>query len=191
MSATSPDPDPYRILVVCTGNICRSPAGELLLQQRLGGTVAVSSAGTGALVGQPVDPQMQGLLGVDSSTFAARQLTPALLKNSDLLLAMTAEHRSRSVQEFPALVRRAFTFREFARVLQLPEVSALLDPALSPGENLRVVVPQMGARRALVRVPAEENDVPDPYGQSADRFAEAFTLIEECVDRIATALGRG
>ncbi|GAB3624535.1 hypothetical protein GCM10027418_26200 [Mariniluteicoccus endophyticus] len=42
--------------MVCTGNICRSPAGHLLLQRYLGDSVEVTSAGTHALVGQPVDP---------------------------------------------------------------------------------------------------------------------------------------
>jgi protein-tyrosine phosphatase len=70
-----------RVLVVCTGNVCRSPAAELLLRDRLGAAdVDVASAGVHALVGQPVDPPVAELLverGVAPGGFRARQLDAA------------------------------------------------------------------------------------------------------------------
>ena len=53
---------PFRILTVCTGNICRSPVAERLLQAGLGDAVAVSSAGVRAVVGDPIHPGMVALL---------------------------------------------------------------------------------------------------------------------------------
>mgnify|MGYP002738687724 CR=1 FL=1 len=49
---------PYRILTVCTGNVCRSPAAERLLEHTLNPSVTVRSAGTRALVGEPIHPPM-------------------------------------------------------------------------------------------------------------------------------------
>ena len=54
--------EPFSILVVCTGNVCRSPAAERLLASKLGSTVQVASAGTHALVGQPISEPMAALL---------------------------------------------------------------------------------------------------------------------------------
>ena len=54
--------DFFTILTVCTGNLCRSPAAERLLASKLGPTVKVSSAGTHALVGQPISEPMAALL---------------------------------------------------------------------------------------------------------------------------------
>ena len=70
----------FAVLVVCIGNVCRSPAVEHLLRSALDGdsTVAVHSAGTRALVGQPVQPPMKRLLGRQGhtvDTFAARAVT--------------------------------------------------------------------------------------------------------------------
>jgi protein-tyrosine phosphatase len=88
------------ILIVCTGNICRSPIGEALLRassavSRPGLTVA--SAGLAALQGHPADPLAVKLLaerGIDLSAHRARQLTPELVAAADLILVMdTAQQR--------------------------------------------------------------------------------------------------
>jgi protein-tyrosine phosphatase len=70
-----------RILVVCIGNICRSPMAESLLAQRLSGRspdIWVGSAGLAALVGRPADPIAQTLMqerGLAISDHRARQIT--------------------------------------------------------------------------------------------------------------------
>jgi protein-tyrosine phosphatase len=87
-----------RVLMVCSGNICRSPMAEGLLRTRFArlGAGTVTSAGIHALVGRPADPLAVGLLaerGVDISAHRARQLTPDLLAASDLVLVMEDAHR--------------------------------------------------------------------------------------------------
>ena len=71
----------FRVLVVCTGNICRSPMAEHLLRAGLAARgvegVEVSSAGTHGLVGEPVQQHASAVLterGIDHSAFAARRL---------------------------------------------------------------------------------------------------------------------
>lgn len=84
------------ILVVCVGNICRSPTAEHLLRDALGNCACtVSSAGLGALVGNPVDPAALEVLrrhGHTPAPHQARQLDDALLAESDLVLVMEKEH---------------------------------------------------------------------------------------------------
>src|SRR5512136_1311836 len=86
-----------RVLVVCVGNICRSPMAEALLRARLGHwpRFDVSSAGLSALVGRPADESTVALMrerGIDISAHRARQLTPRLVAGSDLVLVMETGH---------------------------------------------------------------------------------------------------
>src|SRR4029453_8342341 len=108
----------FSILAVCTGNVCRSPAVERLLASRLGPTVSVTSAGTHALVGHSIAEPMAALLrggGLEPDGFEARRLSERMLKEADLVLAMTRAQRGLVVDLWPPAVRRAFTLREFAR----------------------------------------------------------------------------
>jgi protein-tyrosine phosphatase len=80
------------ILVVCVGNICRSPMAEALLRKAIESRgIAVSSAGIGALVGHAADETAQALMlerGIDISCHRARQLDGQLVREADLILVM-------------------------------------------------------------------------------------------------------
>ena len=89
-----------RILVLCTGNICRSPMAEALLRARLAAlrpALSVSSAGLAAPEGRPADTLAVALLGergLDLAAHRSRQLTPELVAAADLILVMeTAQQR--------------------------------------------------------------------------------------------------
>jgi protein-tyrosine phosphatase len=83
------------ILVLCVGNICRSPVAEAFLKAELPGK-SVRSAGLGALVGHPADPTAQTLAsaeGLDLADHRAQQVTPAMLGEADLILVMSRDQR--------------------------------------------------------------------------------------------------
>ena len=82
------------ILIICIGNICRSPIGEGLLQTKLP-HVNVSSAGIAAMVGYPADPHSVYIMkeqGIDISTHLARQVDHEMLSDADLILTMEHQH---------------------------------------------------------------------------------------------------
>ncbi len=82
------------VLIVCVGNICRSPMGEYLLREaakQSGIDINVSSAGIGALVGHGADKIAVGVMlenGIDVSDHCARQIDEDLVKNNELILVM-------------------------------------------------------------------------------------------------------
>lgn len=83
------------ILVVCTGNICRSPVAAAMLAAALPGS-RVSSAGLGALVGHGVEPTARELAegdGLDLADHQARQLSGTMLAEADLILVMSEGQR--------------------------------------------------------------------------------------------------
>ncbi|MXP48566.1 protein tyrosine phosphatase [Pantoea sp. Eser] len=78
------------VLVVCVGNICRSPTGERLFKRALPNT-QVSSAGLGALVGCPADQTASDVAaahGLSLEGHQAQQLTADMFRNVDLILVM-------------------------------------------------------------------------------------------------------
>ncbi len=99
-----------RILIVCTGNICRSPMAQGFFT-RYGWDGFVESAGLNALVGEPADPLAIRCMeekGIDLSTHRARQLVPSLLHATELVL--TASRRQAEAVEgmFPWTKGRVF-----------------------------------------------------------------------------------
>lgn len=84
-----------RILVLCHGNICRSPAAEHMLRVRLSDRYTIDSAGVGALVGRGADETVAQLLqarNIDVSAHEAKQVTRTMLSRFDLVLVMEQEH---------------------------------------------------------------------------------------------------
>ncbi len=163
----------FTVLVVCTGNICRSPLAERLLQSGFDefapGEFSISSAGTRGLTGRGVEPKIAEIAarhGLSMSGFDAKELTPELIKQAHLILTMEREHRSRIVQLVPAALRRTFTLRELARIL--PHVPA--ETAAQPAQRWHSLVALAQRYRRQPEEPSFD-DVVDPYGCS-DRVYE-------------------
>jgi protein-tyrosine phosphatase len=172
---------------VCTANICRSPAFEALLGNAVGPSVRVSSAGLRARVGEDVDPDMRKLLDGFRPDFAARQVTPDLLRAADLVLTMTRDQRSAVVGLEPGAVRRAFTVREFAALVAMAADRGVGADIAAPGRRLAALAAAAPRLRSLRA--AGDDDVPDPYGRGADAHERAHALLRDAVAAIVAAVG--
>jgi protein-tyrosine-phosphatase len=126
-------PDPGHILVVCTGNICRSPMGAALLQHALSGqpeplrSLKVISAGVASHEGDPASPHAVTALkkvGLDLSSHRSRPITQKLLDSSVLVLCMTESHRDMIEMTADPAHPRVHLFKEFTGAkhdLEIPD----------------------------------------------------------------------
>ena len=145
--SSASDTGAFEVLVVCTGNICRSPMGEQVLRRAfaeagLDGAVTVSSAGTGDWhIGQGAQPGAERVLAEAGypTTHAARQITPSMVNGAGLVLAADRGH-----------------LRALRRLADDPDRVRLL----------RSFDPD-----------ADDDDVPDPYQQSDDQFREVLGML--------------
>ncbi|WP_426996771.1 low molecular weight phosphatase family protein [Pseudarthrobacter sp. N5] len=179
-------PTPVRILTVCTGNICRSPVAERLLQAGLDQVLPhgfeVASAGTRAMVGEPIQPLSADIIrtfGGSAHDFASRQLTREILGATDIVLTMTAKHRGEVLELDASLLKRTFTIREFARMLDVLEERERLQKhgGNAPATDSRTLWRGLPARAASVRhlslaADAADNDVIDPFRRSEDHYRQ-------------------
>lgn len=133
-SKQSPAPETLRVLVVCMGNICRSPMAEGVLRQRLAARqpalpVEVDSAGThGYHEGAPPDPRAQSAAlrrGVDISKLRARKVEAVDFIRFDLLLAMDEDNRTALLEaaadEHHGKVRLLLEFAPEGAVRSVPD----------------------------------------------------------------------
>ncbi|MCB0906729.1 MAG: low molecular weight phosphotyrosine protein phosphatase [Nocardioidaceae bacterium] len=159
------DPGPYRIAVVCLGNICRSPTAEVVLEELLdrGGLAAevrVDSFGTGTWhIGERMDARSAAVLaaeGYDPDVHRARRLPADWTDDYDLVLAMDNSHLDELLETSrsrPDLAGRVRLFRDF-------------DP-VDPG-----------------------GEVPDPYYGGPQGFEEVLAMVERTSVAIVAALQR-
>lgn len=158
---TTPAGTPYRVAVVCLGNICRSPMADVVVNDRLesaglDGRVEVISAGTGGWhIGGPMDRRAAALLtthGYDATRHRAQQIEAAWFDDVDLVLAMDTDNFADLVELGPA--SRVRMFRDF-------------DPRVRP---------------------VGDRDVPDPYFGGDDGFEDVLAIVERTADVLVAVL---
>ena len=192
-------PDQFRVLFVCTGNICRSAIAEQVFRARYGSEfIAFASAGTGALVGAPMPEQAAEIsrhLGGDPNAHAGQQLSKIFVESADIVIALTRDHRSEIVRTLPRSNRYTFTLREFARLIESYADDAGAEtitrrPDVSLADSLRSAIPMLAAQRGYAKAPPtlEDDDVIDPYRRSQEVYDLAGAQISDAVDRIAFAI---
>jgi protein-tyrosine phosphatase len=156
---------PYRVCLVCLGNICRSPMAETVLRAALteaglDGAVVVDSAGTGDWhIGEPMNSAARAALtrrGYDGSAHRASQFEASWLPRRDLILAMDARNL--------ADLRRMAGAHGRDRIRLFGEVGGL-------GE-------------------AGDAEIPDPYGGDAAEFGYVLDLLRSAAPVIAARLAR-
>ncbi len=180
-----------RVLFVCSGNICRSPLGAQVLTARLGPDApafVVESAGTIAQDGAPMDGAAAAQsvrLGGDPSGHRSRYLTPEIVASADLVLTAERSHRAAAVGLAPRASKRAFTIKQFARVIDGLEPGDLADVG-SPQE----LVERVARLRGVVPPPADPaaDDVDDPYRRSESTHVRVADEIDSALVTIADAL---
>lgn len=190
----------FRILTVCTGNVCRSPLAEQLLRARLNPSiVTVKSAGVSALVGVGMpEPALEwaNRLGVtDAASHVAQQVTVELIRGADLVLAMSRDHRRALVELTPAATRKTFTIRELAHIaagISDDELRAEVAGSTDAVQALRGAVDLASALRGVVEPVAspDDLDVIDPYRQSAAVYEQSATQLAPAADAVALFLAR-
>jgi protein-tyrosine phosphatase len=182
-----------RILVVSTGNVCRSPYIERRLRQLLDGTDAVvESAGTRALVGAAIEPGSTAALaavGADAAGFASRQLVPALLDQADIVITATQQHRGEAVALHPRALRKTFTLGELADLVRDADLASEAGSATDGTPWAAVVADVARGRRGLNPArTADESDIYDPYGRGPEAYDRMSHEIESQVHVVADAL---
>lgn len=186
-----------KILIVCTGNICRSPFIERLLQHQIdqrqtGPAVDVRSAGTGALVGSAMNAQAAAQLsryGGDATGFVAQDLTAALIDESDLVLTATRSHRGKVALMSPKVLRRVFTFCDFADLVSGMDGPG--DPGARNGSRdwVRQLTEAAASSRGLrPPLPPASADIIDPYRRSDAVFEAMATQIADAMPAVVHAL---
>ncbi|MCM3884759.1 protein-tyrosine-phosphatase [Frankia sp. R82] len=187
---------PWTVLMVCTGNLCRSPLAQYLaaayFPARRGTPasagvpeqLAIASAGVHARADDTMHRHSAELLqarGIDPTGFHSRRLTTELVERSDLVLCATRDHRSAVVTRSPRALRRTFTLREFARLTSAVRLADLpIGPVRPAGELL--VAAALSARAAGRVVPAELDDLTDPLGAGRARFEACASMIDDALN---------
>lgn len=153
-------------MFVCTGNTCRSPFAEKLLEKMLkkkygeeAEDFKISSAGTYAFSGVKPPPnaiQTAREYGVDLSGHRSRSIHLSMLEGSDIVLCMTSHHKTQLVAKFPWFEDRIFVLREYA--------------GMEPSED-----PETGQ---------VNYNIIDPIGQGREVYHKVFGQIKDAIEKI-------
>ena len=154
------DKNKYQVLLVCTGNTCRTPMAEGILKARLAEQgaqmVHVKSAGIGAMDGMPasfIGVSVSRMHNVNIMHHRSQQVTKKLMDKSDLVLVMAENHMNYMHEKFPQHLHKVHLLKNFGN-----------------------------------DDPPEDPNVFDPIGSDAEIYEEVFLGLEVEMDRITSML---
>ncbi|MGV8896371.1 MAG: low molecular weight phosphatase family protein [Rhodoglobus sp.] len=192
--------EPFRILVVCTGNLVRSAIAAQLLRVRLaelGTEVAIIGAGTRATEGDrmPIEAERVSLrYGGNPEGHRAHPLTAELVAAADLVLTAEREHRAKVVSLAPRASQTTFTLNQFARLIRSLDGAAapaeLAGTILSTREMLVAIAADAAGQRGYVPPPddVKHDDIADPYRRPQQEYDKAGVEIDAAVSTIVSGL---
>ena len=174
--------EPVDVLVVCTGNLCRSPIIETMLRAQLPDLV-VRSAGTHApRGGPPWHPwaiEVLDEIGLEAAG-TAKRLREADVKAATLILTAEGMHRGVVVRHDPTAAERCYTLLEAARLLRRAPVP--------PGFGIPKLIEHLDM--SLKAWPMEHNDdLADPILGTLNDFRWCREVVEDCLEVIVPAIG--
>lgn len=184
------------ILCLCTANVCRSPLVAAALARRLGPGVEVLSAGTRATPGWVVTPvtlEAARAVGLDLADHRPARPDVELVDRADLVVTATREQRSEAARILPRAARKAFTLHQLLRLTEavtsddLHRARTLVDAGFPP---VAATATMLGGLRGHVAPPVApaDDDLPDPYGESAAVQTGFARRVVEHAGRIAALL---
>ncbi|MGZ8566134.1 MAG: arsenate reductase/protein-tyrosine-phosphatase family protein [Actinomycetota bacterium] len=189
------------ILVVCTGNVCRSPLAEGIVRHALRGRVGeeaptVSSAGVAGWEGSPATAESVAAareLGIDISGHIARRLTPEMIAGADLILAMAEEHRRLTVAAVPSAAPRTFTMKELVVLLETaPPVPLTTSGGSAARLTERLATASHLQEAGAFRGAGDDHDMADPLGMPMDTYRDLAGELDDLTARMVVGLyGRG
>ncbi|MCF2908836.1 low molecular weight phosphotyrosine protein phosphatase [Pseudoalteromonas sp. DL2-H2.2] len=113
------------VLMVCAGNICRSPTAEYVLRNKLEGrNIKVSSAGLTALVGKPADRLAQELAAqndIDMSEHKGQQVSTSLVSQNSVILVMEQRHLEDLCSRYPQARGKTFLLGKWLGDKEIPD----------------------------------------------------------------------
>lgn len=176
---------PFSVLHVCTGNICRSPMSERILDGLTGEDVCNHGAGISAFhEGDHMQPNSMDELesrGYDPEGHRARHLVRAHVEASDLILVATSGHLEYIDERFPEATGKTFLVRSFGNM------AADLLTELPEGDTAtrgKALVALADERRGDY----DEINLSDPWGMSRAVYGQIADQLEDALKPVATAL---
>jgi len=182
-----------RILVVCTGNICRSPMAEAFIRHELDrrgiGGVSVESSGVAGWEDSPPTPEVADALleyGLDVAAHRARRLDRAMVQSAELVVGLASEHRDAVVGLVPEAAARTFTLKELVHLLELA------GPQRADGDPEHVLHSSVSAaadvRAAAKSFQLSDEGVADPLGLGIESYRAVAWEIEDLSRRLVDGL---
>ncbi len=167
-----------RLLFVCTANICRSPAAELLARDLFGESKKVfRSAGfLDAGVSCPKDlVEVLSNRRVDATDHLSYKLDQASLDAAELLLTMEGRHVQKATMISP---------ESFPKIVPLREAAAVLDRLGRPEVSIEEFLEELNTKRDPRHYLGTQWDVADPYGGRLKAYRKAVAEIEQLVSSV-------
>jgi protein-tyrosine phosphatase len=180
---------PFTVLHVCTGNICRSPMSERILDGLTGDDVFNHGAGISAYHdGDDMTSKSAIELrdrGFEPAGHRARHIERAHVESSDLILVATETHIEYITDRFPEVLGRTFLVRQFGLIVADMVEQGL--EGLPEGDTAlrgKALVEAAGERTADYPWP----DLADPWGMDQRTYARIADQLEDALRPVATAL---